>query len=210
MKVRYFQIAGGNETALVWGAESKKMKVSIRLLSKVEQVGFIKDKPKYSLGMMGDELCINATLAAGFAFGGEGRISISGRIACYKVGKNEVELSLPLSYRREKNLVIFEDIGYKLVGGNQAIDKKYMKNLCFKYKLPAFGLVKFSDGSINPFVYVKQTDSLVNETACGSGSIALSILSGRQKIIQPTGEFIRISRSNNKFIVRAKVKEINK
>ena len=48
---------------------------------------------------------------------------------------------------------------------------------------------------INPVIWVKARDSLIYEEACGSGSIATSIVTGNEEIRQPTGELIRVQAS---------------
>ena len=67
MKTEKFLIAGGNPTLLVWGCPpDEQVAVSKQLLESgdAEQVGFITDEHDITyLMMMGDELCINATLA---------------------------------------------------------------------------------------------------------------------------------------------------
>ena len=61
MIIKKILIAGGNSTALVYNcSEKQRKKISRELLKNVEQVGFIS---KNKLIMMGDELCINGTLA---------------------------------------------------------------------------------------------------------------------------------------------------
>lgn len=212
MRIRNFQIAGGNDTALVWGAEPEKIKdISKKLLNEVEQVGFIQTKKTgQTLYMMGGELCINAALAAAFAEGKEGKISLGNTRAFFKAGDYEAEIALSLPYKRTEKVVIFEKIGYRLTYDEEPANKPMMRKLCRKYGLPAFGLIKISGSSINPVVYVRQTDSLVNETACGSGSIAAFILTGKTEIVQPTGQIINVNRKKSTFIISANVFEITK
>jgi len=57
-------------------------------------------------------------------------------------------------------------------------------------------------------VYVVDTDSLVQETACGSGSIALHLVSGLSEIMQPTGECISVTHEGNTFSVTAGVRAL--
>ncbi len=209
MKLRYFQIAGGNDTALVLGAGYKNSRsLSKKLLKKVEQVGFIDTKPYLALSMMGGELCINAGLAAAFMAGGKGRISLGATEADFNNMASSTKISLNLPYKQAKDTVIFENIGYKLTYGGKPADKAGMRNLCRRYNLPAFGMIELSGSEIKPLVYVRQTDSLVNETACGSGSVAVCILTGISKVIQPTGKIIKIKRQKGRFTISANVSEI--
>ncbi|MDD5147705.1 MAG: hypothetical protein PHV63_04130 [Candidatus Daviesbacteria bacterium] len=55
---------------------------------------------------------------------------------------------------------------------------------------------------------MKATNSLFEETACGSGSIACSLTTGFNNIIQPTGETIFVKFKGTKFTVGAKVDKI--
>ncbi|MEK7092781.1 MAG: hypothetical protein AAB907_04100, partial [Patescibacteria group bacterium] len=73
------------------------------------------------------------------------------------------------------------------------------------YILPSFGIIYFRDNIIFPIVFVKQTDSLFEESACGSGSIAFSILTKKTNITQPTGKRIIVNRKDYSFAVNAQV-----
>ena len=77
-----------------------------------------------------------------------------------------------------------------------------------KYGLPAFGAIVYEKNKIIPYVYVKNVNSFVKETACGSGSIAFSLFSEYKNIIQPTGEVISIRIKKDKIFVSAEVKEV--
>ena len=101
--------------------------------------------------------------------------------------------------------MLLEGIGYIYLKEKVKNKKKFLRNLCLKYGFPAFGIIYFQNNKIEPFVYVKETDSLFAETACGSGSIAFSIMSNKSKILQPTGEIITVFKKNNTFIVKAKI-----
>ena len=82
--------------------------------------------------------------------------------------------------------------------------------LATKYKLPAFGVISYTTDQmkISPVVYVVETDTLVIETSCGSGSIAISILTGTTDIIQPTGEIIKVERNGDIFSIEATVQKL--
>lgn len=75
-----------------------------------------------------------------------------------------------------------------------------------QYKLPAFGIIECRGNAITPHVYVVDTGSLVDESACGSGSIATSVVTGLEEIIQPSGETIKVKRSGDVFTVSAQVR----
>ncbi|MBI4918672.1 hypothetical protein HY837_01990 [archaeon] len=64
--------------------------------------------------------------------------------------------------------------------------------------MPAFGAIIYQNNRITPYVFVSRVDSLVKETACGSGSVAFSLFSGKNKIIQPTGKAIFVRKNSQK------------
>ena len=198
-------IANGNSTALVSKCTSK-IKKSRKLLKKVEQVGFISKGPR--LIMMGKELCINATLAFASLLDNKGSLytsGIKGKVL-YKNKKNKTIIKIPLRYEKNKNIILFEGIGF--ICTNDKISKKLLKKLSIKYNLPAFGGITYKKNKIIPYIYVKEVDSFIKETACGSGSIAFSIFSGYNNIVQPTGKSIKVKIKKDRCIISAEVKRI--
>jgi len=188
--VRFLKIADGNITALVYNCpENKRQSVSKQLLKYTEQVGFVNGS---KLEMMGGELCINATLAFASTLNKKGQLYASGINSPidYINYANKTAINLPLKYKRAGNIILFEGIGFIIT--KKKIGRKVLSKLCRKYGLPAFGVIDYNKNSIFPYVYVKKTSSFVKETACGSGSIAFSIFSGKRKIIQPTGKAIYV------------------
>lgn len=212
MKLKTFLIAGGNPTLLVWGCPpSKKTAVARAYLGKVEHVGFVSQKNGCEkLEMMGGELCINATLALASQAGANNEIYTNGLNNPIKIsnknGETTVELALP--YKRIGNLVLFPGIGFMYVEKDDEETKKMLAKLASKYRLPAFGIAVYQSRKLTPYVYVKDMDSLFKETACGSASIAVSLVTGENDIIQPTGEIISVEKGKNTIIVKAKVTEI--
>jgi hypothetical protein len=211
VKIKKFLIAGGNSTALVWDCPNEKRKeVTRKLLNDVEQVGFVLQDTKIpKLNMAGDELCINATLAFAFQLSGKGVLFTSGikEKVEFDNENKETLIKIPLKYHIEDNLVLFERIGF-IFFENQRITKEFLSNLAEKYKLPAFGAIIYKKNKIVPYVYVKEVNSFVKETACGSGSIAFAILKGVKTIIQPTGEIISVKIIDDSIKIKAKVREI--
>lgn len=212
MKIRKFLIAGGNSTALVWDCSEKdRLKVAKEYLKEVEQVGFVSEEaglPK--LVMMGNELCVNGTIAlASLLSEGESLYTsgLSSKVK-YKNNDNRTCIELALSFKREGSIILFEGIGYKCVERAKEMSKNIISKLAQEYKLPAFGIVVYDDNKIRPYVYVRDTDSLVEETACGSGSIAVSIIIERKDIIQPTGEIISVSKKDKSFVICTIVEEV--
>jgi len=207
-----FKIAKGNSTALVRNCPNKlKRKVSKLLLNKVEQVGFVRHFKKPELEMMGGELCINAALAFASQLSKKGVLYTEGikKPIQYRNWDNNTSIKVPLKYKRYGNIVLFDRIGFIILSKEykKKVSKRLIANLSKKYKLPAFGAIVYYKNKITPYVYVKNVNSFVKETACGSGSIAYSIISGCKRIIQPTGQAIYVNIRKN-IEVKAKVKKI--
>ena len=209
MKLKRFLIAGGNSTLLVWGCpSSEKNKIIKKYLGEVEQIGFAGTKNKLPfLNMMGGELCVNGTIALASVCGKKGKLFTSGlqNPIFYRNVNRNTSINLNINYKKLNNKVLLEGIGYIYLKRKIKNPKKLLSDLCNQYNFPAFGILYSQNNKIQPVVYVKQTDSLFAETACGSGSIAFSILTGKRNIIQPTGKTIIINRINNSFTVSAKV-----
>jgi hypothetical protein len=163
--------------------------------------------------MMGGELCVNATLAFASQLFDSGELitsGVEGKIK-YENRNGITKISIPLKYEKLKNVILFEGIGFICIAKNEnvRIDKKFLFDFCNKYKLSAFGAIVYEGNRIDPYVYVKEVDSFVRETACGSGSIAFSLFSGYREIIQPTKKVIEVRRVSDKNIeVISKVCEI--
>ncbi len=211
MKFKKLLIAGGNSTLLVWDCPScEKNKVIKRYLGEIEQIGFVEAKNKLPfLNMMGGELCINGTIALAKTLGDWGFLYTSGcskRIS-YSNCKNTTSIKLDIPYRKKSNIVMLSGIGYILVKNERIITKKFLSNLCKKYKLPAFGAIIYINNTLFPYVYVQSTKSLIRETACGSGSIALNILKRITQINQTTGKRITVVKNESEFLVEAEVTE---
>lgn len=209
MKLKKYLIAGGNSTLLVWGCPScEKNKITKKYLGEVEQIGFVETKNNLPfLNMMGGELCINGTIALAYKCGSKGKLFTSGIInpVFYLNTKSITSISIIIGYQKIKNIVLLEGIGYIYLKQKINNKKQYLKDLCQKYNLPAFGIIYYENDKIIPFVYVRETDSLFKETACGSGSIAISILTKKSCIAQPTGEPIIVNRKRNTFVLKTKV-----
>lgn len=209
MKLKKFLIAGGNSTLLVWGCpSSEKQNIIQKYLGEVEQIGFVEIKNGLPfLNMMGDELCINGTIALASLCGKTGKLFTSGLrgTVFYRNIKNKTSIGLTIDYKQNKNVVLLEGIGYVYLKKEINDPRKFLISLCLQYNLPAFGIIYFQDNKIVPTVYVKQTNSLFEETACGSGSIAFSILTKKINITQPTEKIIVINKKDNSFIVNAQV-----
>jgi len=209
-----YLIAGGNRTSLVWNCpKNKRLEISNKLLSSVEQVGFVDlttDTAPY-LAMMGNELCINAILALAYALSGTGCLYTSGTNNSVQFTNSNklATITLPLKYTRIDDVIIFEGIGFLCTTKDIIPKKSELKALAKKYNLPAFGYAVYTKNVLKPYVFVRDVNSFVLETACGSGSIATTITTGVGKITQLSGETIRIKILQNTVTVTAKVTEDN-
>ncbi len=207
--MKKFLIAGGNSTLLVWNCPSvQRERIVKQYLGEVEQIGFI-DKNK--LVMMGGELCINAIVALASQLSTKGILYASGLDTPINyVNRKEVtSIQFSLNVARENNTILLPGIGFICTDEDRKVTKRLLSSLAKKYNMPAFGIAIYRDEYLTPYVFVKETNSLLKETACGSGSIVTSIAMGISKIKQPTGEYIEVAIKNDKITVSAQVKEIS-
>lgn len=206
MQIKYFTIAGGNKTALVWDCPIQDRAEQTRnLLPHVEQVGFVTDS---QLTMMGSELCINALLALATQMEtSEGILEMSPlKNIRYKKLGNKTQLTITLPYAKIDDLILLGGIGFICTQEKNLVTSQALKTYAEQYKLPAFGVLLYDNGArIFPKVYVAQTDSVIDETACGSGSVAAHLMTGHNNIVQPTGEIISISSEGDTFCIEAAV-----
>jgi hypothetical protein len=191
----------------------------------LEQVGFLDDEEVATrFTMMGGELCVNGLLAAATAMQTRSGVIIGSNNLRVTFSKSDwqTKISLSLTYRKEsladENVVLFDSIGYVVDSRAPVMVglKETLKRKCEIWDVPAFGHVQAYGNQIRPYVFVRNTDSLIAETACGSGSIAayVSTDAGDARLLvdiyQPTGKPIRIQRSNEScsFTISARVDRI--
>ena len=203
MHTRFFTIAGGNKTALVWDCDPQdRLLVTKKLLSHVEQVGFVEQRERPHLTMMGNELCINALLALAAHEGNEGTLSINDLSLSYINTDTQTRIIINLPYTKKDNLILFNSIGF--LHTHEPLSTEALRTYPALHDLPAFGsLACTPDGRITPVIYVVETDSIKEESACGSGSIAAHLATGLTEITQPTGEVISVKRSGDAFVIEA-------
>ena len=235
----------GNITALVIGDEynwQQRRLINNRIMEKetiVEQVGFISQKNR-KLTMAGGEFCGNATRCATLYYIGEQQ-SIELEINNNKIKagineKSEVWCEVPIEgYNIEK---INENIYKVILKGITILVVKNIANyiglkqsaidLILKYNLDddAIG-VMFVDNveniiKIYPIVWVNEIDTLFLENACGSGTIAVTMLeswlkksSNKYNVMQPSGDILKtdIDIEDNivkRAILKGKIKTDNK
>lgn len=185
----------------------------------VEQVVFLeKDRGRYRLQMMGNELSINGSLAGAYLLSQITKrkkfyIEISGLNLPVKTasGAKNITANFPISILRktENNVVLLSGMAYILEplpekeGDIMQEIKKTLSDTTKSYKVPAAGIIFYKESTIKPLVYVKDTDSLVCENACGSGSLAYFVAFGYSKIKQPSGSYITISKTTKFFAIKS-------
>ncbi len=208
IKMSKFLIADGNPTLLVWGSlADQKNELISKYLSSVDQIGFISNN---ALEMMGSELCINAALAFASTLSKNGSLIINPLNSPIQFSNTDqfTSMQLPLNYKKMGNIVLLDGIGFKFEDLNYRVTKSELKSLASTYNLPAFGIILYQDNQIFPYVYVKETDSFKQESACGSGSISTTIFTGITDIKQPTGQMIKVDLMDNIVEITSKVKEV--
>ncbi len=191
-----------------------------------EQVGFISREGK-TLRMMGGEFCVNATRAfarilaedyferrpGAAAYSDE--LSVSGADAPIGVrvlrnGFSEAMLTLsapprPLPLGENVYRVALPGISHIVVTGPRGKDPaEEAKELIRRHadgNDDACGCIRLDIGAMSmlPYVWVRATDTLCAETACGSGAVAcaalLNSVSGAESVslLQPSGERLDIA-----------------
>lgn len=175
--------------------------------SGIEQVGYLSDELRPPIfTMMGNELSVNGLLAAAkdLRFANGSIVGVGGLAVNFRDTPGQTSITLPLKHDIEKRgnetVITFGAIGY-IVSATELTKenlRKRMQEECEARKLPAFGYIWSYLNLIRPYVYVKETDSLVAETACGSGSVAAYIaaamggLRAPSDVVQPSGEAITV------------------
>jgi histidine racemase len=212
METKKFLIASGNSTIICWDMARKNADSFIAdTLKEVEQVGFAYERDSVScFEMMGGELSINGTLAFASTLQSSGKLFTSGisQILEYANADDYTSITVPLPYSLKGGLVLFEGIGFIYLDTVPSHLSEYLRKMCMENNLPAFGAWVYEQGVRVPYVFVLGTQSCVKESACGSGSIALSLLSGKVAIKQPTGDYIYVFKNGDSFTIKAKVVQI--
>ncbi|MEX0895944.1 MAG: hypothetical protein WDZ94_03315 [Patescibacteria group bacterium] len=177
-----------------------------------EQVAFLdmKSAPP-RLEMMGDELCINGTIASAFLISdllgtnqSDLEIPLLTKTINFTVDRSRVTVQFPLSSLVKdvlENRVILAGISYQIIPGIPKrqkltnLQKQILNNLAKTN--PAAGLIFYENNVIKPVIYVKKTNSVIWEQACGSGSLAFSLSTGITQVTQPSKEVITIKATND-------------
>jgi histidine racemase len=206
-KINKFTIAGGNTTVLIGGV-SCSPSLTKQYLKIAEQVGFTRLGTIPKLTMMGNELSVNGTIAFASTLKQTGFLQTSGirNLVWYKNTRSLTTIKIPINYRRLNNYIFLEGIGYLVSNEKISNLAQFLDQACTTNNFPAFGKIEYKYNKLVPYVYVRKTQSLVKETACGSGSLAYFIINAASQIIQPTGQKIIITSDSDFFYITAKVK----
>ncbi len=214
-------------------------KISNILLQKnkdFEQVGFIEkgDKCKYKCQIMVGQLCINAMRSLAFWINerfGEKKFELesSGTKKTFTMEiENWVSISLEKNYQIKKideKLILIELEGISHFV--QTIEKTKWDEAKFRNQFikmqkeylslfqtnPAIGLILVDEfNKIYPLIFVKDTNSLIFESACGSGTLA-AFIANKKSIncfIQPSGYPYFVEEKEDKFVLKSNVCKIEK
>jgi len=227
MKTKFYRVdPGGNITAIVKGFFTKKKRLTISKAilksdAKIEQVGFwLEPRRKRDvarLEMMGGEFCGNGARSLGFVVWKEKKfprdfvIESSGmnKGIQVSVGPKSSKITIPISsFSRPfagKPIVCLPGICHFVTSAG-IINKPKAKGILKKNNLlrkAAAGIIsvipKGNGVAIRPVVWVRDTKTLYEETACASGTLALAYLKYKNKegkafvIIQPSGTEFRVA-----------------
>lgn len=204
----------GQITAVVFNGfkENNLALISKKLMQSnktIEQVVF---NLKNKIQTMGNELCINGSLAGAYLMNKK-ELEISGidKQTEFIRDKNFISILLPKNIVQviNKNIIKLSGIVYIISNNKNYVNKEYLKSLAIKYSVPASGIIKYKSNKITPIVYVKTTNTLVKENACGSGSLCYFIYSGISIIIQPSSKRIVIKKIGDYFLIKSPIKTIN-
>ena len=204
----------GQITAVVFDGFKKNNLVSIsqKLMEedkRIEQAVFI---TKNKIQTMGNELCINGSLAGAYLLK-DSRLKVSGIDKAINFTKTKkfisAEFPLNLVVNKKDRLILLQGIVYLITNDKTKVNKIFLSNLAQKYNVPASGIIKFKSNKIRPIVYVINTNTLVWENACGSGSLAYFLFSGFNKIEQPSGEVIKVNKIKKYFTIKVPVKIVS-
>ncbi|MFA5771052.1 MAG: hypothetical protein WC894_06215, partial [Patescibacteria group bacterium] len=106
---------------------------------------------------------------------------------------------------KTKNIIKLAGIVYIISNNKKIANKAYLEKLADKYNMPVSGIIIYNKNKIIPLIYVKKTNSLVWENACGSGSLAYSLFSKYSEIKQPSGLYIEVKKTNKYFSIKSPV-----
>lgn len=172
----------------------------------IEQVAFIVPPKLGGVGriqMMGGEFCGNAARSFGYYLSCHDakhpstiQIEISGAdkplvvTIDHKLGTCSTAMPLPcdivpIIWSGETfSAVLFDGIVHLIVAGSTRDDAFVMgliSSVQGQYPADAYGVMFLTEDAMIPVVYVVETDSLIWESSCGSGSVAASVYRTQNK-----------------------------
>ena len=202
---------------------SKQPAISKPIMKSIKDIGqvcFIEKGTRYPrLQMMGGELSVNGCAAGAFYWLKKMDLKFArfetsgdGLIIDVKLQNDSTKLRFPKQIIKSvnKNFVRLAGINYVIIE-NLSPNRRLTsgrKRLLIKVagNQPASGIIYFKKNNIIPLIYVKETNTFVWETSCGSGSIAYTLYSGRKLIRQPSGQILNISVSKKSITYLTKCK----
>lgn len=214
---------GGNYTAFVFDPVADRTAADQELRTRypaVEQTCFVTRGDTWRGEMAGGEFCGAAALGLAFLIARETqqnavKFEFSGcdNLIRAEVKNNSVTaefftLSSNVCRKLKEDLYLVElpGISHFVLLGNAVSPRTKLQQLIIQYQLqemPAVGLMITNPETqqIDPWVWVNEIDTLINETACITGSIAAALVlsNGAQEISirQPCGTDARIILSPN-------------
>lgn len=231
--INYSVIApSGNLTAIVTTpvARSRQIPLATAILNRnqaIEQVGFLEISQNTGcirLQMMGGEFCGNAVRAIAFLLY-RNRLSpitmeVSGNdqpVTVTVSSRNIVTLQMAVSVLEMREvvdgtIVVLPGITHIVVPVQilPSNPSTYARFLLQKYHLlqeVASGVMFFCSNMIFPYVWVKGTQTLIAETACASGSLAVLIAQKKRFLAleQPSSAYLTICRENDTISISGPV-----
>lgn len=212
---------GGNITALVIDNNYNKKDIKdindylLKKYKQVEQVAFL-DIDKNELKMAGGEFCINAARCALYYsinnFNKDEITFLDKKIRGI-IDKDYISIKYDINKKLNDIIKTNDKTIVSLDGISIVILDKETNDLLLKQKSmnkiksileslnineKALGIVLIDDYTIDPYIWVKAIDTLYNETACGSASIATALYYylktnyKEYRIIQPSKEELKI------------------
>lgn len=190
-------------------AESEYISISNKFLDNnlygAEQVGFLTTKNnRPHLNMMGMEFCGNASRSFGYFLAMQNNqakqtisVSVSGTDEILDVNvdlKNKTaQIAMPtprglISLKVDEDIIIdvvkMDGIYHAIVNKkfeSEQLTNSILEKAKLEFDIDAFGIMYVNEQDMKPIVYVKETDSLIYESSCGSGTIAYAYYLVRSK-----------------------------
>lgn len=217
---------GGNTTAVVTEPiqRDKHAELAQEIMTEnedIEQVGYLETSSNPDaacrLQMMGGEFCMNATRSAAYYYAKQNNLKkmLMEASGCSELIEVEIEgetthITLPsgfyLKSTKKDGYTIIDLSGIRHIVVRSFFDETAAQKMLEENKedLEAVGVIFVSGENenirIEPLVWVRETNTLVKETGCGSGSIAAAIAENQAhpeltyfNVKQRSGEIYKIT-----------------